>query len=141
MRPGPDSGWLDANVIVRYLVGRPDADWRDAAALMKRAHQGLLTLHVHPVTLAEVVWVLEKAYRVPRPEVARLVEALVLSEGVWCEDRDVVTAALDDYGSGPADFPDVFLARKAAGGAAPLCYTFDRKHFGHLGASARRPGP
>jgi len=35
----------------------------------------------------------DSGYRVPRLEVARLLEALVLSEGVWCEDRDVVTAA------------------------------------------------
>jgi len=92
-----DEGWLDANVIVLYLVGEPEADWRRADALMRRAGRGEFALHVHAVTVVEVVWVLEKAYRVPRPDIARLVEGILLADGIKCEEGEALVPAPDDF--------------------------------------------
>jgi len=49
-------------------------------------------------------------------------------------------SALDDYENLNVDFIDALLARRAAASDAPLCYTFDTRHFRRLRVASRRPG-
>lgn len=138
MAPANADGWVDANVLVRHLTGDPPELAQRASELLDRADAGELTLRLHAVMLVEVVWVLETYYRVPRPEIARVVGGLITAGGIRCAEAEAALAALDDYAGLNVDYPDAFLARRAAGSGSGLVYTFDR-HFDVLGAPNQAP--
>lgn len=134
-------GWLDANVVVRHLTGDPPEMARQATALLGEAEAGRITLHLYPVTVAEVVWVLARGYGLDRQAVAGAVRSFLRAEGIRCEEGDLLIAALDDYERLNVDFADALLARRASASATPVCYTFDARHLGRLPVEARLPGP
>jgi len=138
--PSWADGWLDANVVIRHLTGDPPDMAADAGRLMREAEEGRITLHLHPITVAETVWVLSRGYGFDRQAVAGAVRSFLRARGIRCEASDMVISALDDYESLNVDFMDALLARRAAASSAPLCYTFDTRHFRRLRVTSRRPG-
>jgi len=133
-------GWLDANVILRHLTGDPPDMALEAAALMREAETGRITLQLHPITVAKVVWVLTKSYGFDRSAVAGAVRSFLRAEGIKCQESEVVVPALDDYENLNVDFADALLARRASTSNTPVCYTFDTRHFARLPGDARQPG-
>ena len=120
MTPTTVSGWLDANVLIRHLVGEPPALARQAGGLLERTRGGRLTLRVHSLTISETVWTLEQRYGVPRTEIARAVGGVLQAEGIECEEADILSDALADYATLGVDFVDTgirHLARFVAGSA------------------------
>lgn len=58
-------GYVDANVILRFLTGDPPQMAERAASLFRAVEQGELRLIVEPIVLAEVVWVITGRPRLP----------------------------------------------------------------------------
>ena len=74
----------------------------------------------------ELVWVLEKAYRFSRDQIATVLEELVSTEGLVVEAADDVVRASSSYRRGGVCFSDLMiLAAAERAGARPVC-TFDR---------------
>ncbi|RJQ08497.1 MAG: hypothetical protein C4551_05115, partial [Bacillota bacterium] len=69
----------------------------ETAPLMREAGEGRITLHLHPVTVAEVVWVLSKGYGFDRSSVAGAVRSLLRSTGIRCRESGTIIDALDDF--------------------------------------------
>jgi predicted nucleic-acid-binding protein len=68
------------------------------------------------------------------------VGGVLQAEGIECEEADILCDALADYATLGVDFADAVMARAAQGSGAPLCYTFDTRHFTRLGIPNRQPG-
>jgi len=111
----------DANALVAALVPGRDAQRRtvtDAA----RVHG---PLQIGESVLAEVCWVLERTYRMPRSEVAVLVRAALGSRDFRAWDPDLADTALARMHSAPRlSFVDCLLVERALAGETVL--TFDR---------------
>ena len=74
----------------------------------------------------ELVWVLEKAYRFSRDQIATVLEELVSTEGLVVEAADDVVRASSSYRRGGVCFSDLMiLAAAERAGTRPVC-TFDR---------------
>ena len=117
---------LDTNVIIRYLV-RDDEDQAEVSRVLLESLSEERPGFVCREVILEVVWVLARAYRLSRDQIAVIVEELTQTEGLIIEsDEDVIQAAMG-YRQGSADFSDfmILIAAQRAG-AEPL-YTFDRK--------------
>jgi len=121
---GPPHVWVDANVILRLLTCRPEAQARASAALMARADAGELRLRVCPLVVAEVVWVLTSAYEVPPAQVAEVLTGFLTSGGLVVEEGVLLVEALARMAEQHVDFIDAYLAAKARLSAAPVA-TFD----------------
>ncbi|MDP2084236.1 MAG: type II toxin-antitoxin system VapC family toxin [Gemmobacter sp.] len=117
---------LDTNVIVRFLM-KDDADQAALAtkvfAELTSAAPGFVCREV----LVELVWVLQKIYRLPRSDIADAIEALLGAREIVVESADKVAVAVDRLRKGGAGFADhmIVLAGQAAGCQATV--TFDRK--------------
>jgi predicted nucleic acid-binding protein len=135
--PGGPRDWLDANVILRFLLDdHPDHSPR-AAALIRRAEAGDLVLAVPLHILCEVLFVLEgQGYG--RQDISDGLARFCLVKGVEVEARELVLAALLLYKEHSADFADMLLhlLAETSGGAV---WTFNRKCFQRIGQSWKEP--
>lgn len=129
--------WVDANVILRLLVGEPEQMASSAQQLFQRAERGELTLQLSVLVAAEVVWVLGSYYRVPRPKIAEVVTQVAMAEGVECEQRGLLVDALALMAEQNVDFVDAYLARLASGREEAVA-SFDRD-FARLPARHLHP--
>jgi predicted nucleic-acid-binding protein len=103
------TAFLDTNVLIRHLTGVPPEQAGRATRLLSRADQLLLP----DLIVAEVVYVLESVYKVPRPRVAELVRAIVAFPAIEVADEPVLLRALEVYEVHRLDFPDAYLVAEA----------------------------
>jgi predicted nucleic-acid-binding protein len=117
---------LDTNVLIRYLMQDDAAQARLASAAIESAAGRGDRLRLTAITLCELVWVLESAYRQTRADVARALDQIVRTADFDLEHVDHVRAAIEQYRTTPADFADALigLLNEAAGCEHTL--TFDR---------------
>lgn len=87
---------LDTNVLVRILVAEEQAT--RAAALVRRAIEAEELLFVSDVALCEVVWVLESAYGIGRPEISTALQSLLEARQLVFRDRDALGRAVEALG-------------------------------------------
>ena len=117
---------LDTNVIVRYLVGDHPEQAEAARVLLEGLIPGNPGFICREVVM-EVGWVLERAYRFTRAQIAEVLLDLTASDSLVVEHSDDVAAAAYRYRQGGVGFSDLMvLAAAERAGAVPL-YTFDRR--------------
>ena len=117
---------IDTNVIVRSLM---DDDVEHSAAanrlldVLTTQNPGFVCREV----VIELVWVLERVYKLPRATIGNMILELIVSVDLIVENDHVMTQAAYRYMQGGVDFADLMILAAADDqGAAPL-YTFDRK--------------
>jgi predicted nucleic-acid-binding protein len=117
---------IDTNVLVRFLV---QDDPAQTAACMQFV-EGLTPDnpgYVSREVLVELVWVLERAYRYPRPVVAMTLQKLLEAAELVLETADDVGASLDLYRDDGYGFADLMIAAAARRAGAERLVTLDRK--------------
>jgi predicted nucleic acid-binding protein len=125
MREKARRAHVDANVILRLLLGEPENQALSSKAIFDRASRAELTAVIHPVVCAEVIYVLTSprlaAY--PRRQVADVLRGFFALEGVEVVDLDVVLKALRQFEETNLDWVDCLLL--AYSPEIPV-YTFDQ---------------
>ena len=127
---------LDTNVLVRYLVEDDREQSERAATLIDGALDTGEPLFVPQLVLAELVWVLTRAYDFRRPEIGDFVRRLAHARQLVIEDIDDVHRALDAYTRGKADFADYLIVERAHRAGCEGLVTFDRRLLDEGGFAA-----
>ena len=115
---------LDTNVLVRYVL-------QDDARQSPRASRLIESLSVDEpgfvpvVTLVELAWVLGAGYKLPRVQLAAVLETLLRSKELVIDRADLVMQALARFSTGSADFADALIERTAAAAGCTTTMTFD----------------
>lgn len=132
--------YVDANVILRLVTGDPP-DMADAAETVFRlVDDGELELHVEPVVIAESVWVLSSFYGFSPAEIAPVLRAFLVGDGIIANDKDALLEALQLYEDRNVDFVDALLAISMSASGVSNVYSFDT-HFDRLdGVTRLKPG-
>ena len=117
---------IDTNVLVRYLV-RDDVRQAEAARELLDGLSADQPGFICREVVIETVWVLERAYRVAREQVALVLDNLVTTEGLVVEAAADVDQSAVRYRQGGADFADLMIAAAADRVDARPLYTFDRR--------------
>lgn len=123
---------LDTNVLVRFLVQDDPEQAELATRVIEQLTddaQGFVSREV----LIELVWVLERAYRLGRAEIAAALDGLLSATELNIEGSDEVAPALELYRNDGFGFADLMIAAAALRAGAAELVTFDRK-------AARLPG-
>jgi len=95
---------IDANAVLRYLLN-------DNATMAKSVDE-LISKHkitVRYEVVAEIVYVLEKVYSLPRNEIKDSIKTFLAEPNVEVETKDVLLFALDTYADKKFDFVDCLL--------------------------------
>jgi Predicted nucleic-acid-binding protein, contains PIN domain len=123
---------LDTNVLVRFLVQDEPLQAQLATKLIDQLTedaQGFVSREV----LIELVWVLERAYRLGRAEIAVALDGLLSATELDIEGSDELAPALELYRNDGFGFADLMIAAAARRSRASELLTFDRQ-------AARLPG-
>lgn len=112
---------VDANLILRYLLQDTEQFIDKANETMERC-----SVFIPNEVIAEVVYVLERVYRVERPQIHDSLRNLLGYSNIATNDRSVLFEALKVYREIKIDFVDslLFAYSKVAGHTV---ITFDKK--------------
>lgn len=123
---------LDTNVLVRYLVQDDAAQAAMATAAIGRLREDAPGWIAREVVV-ELVWVLERAYRFSRAEIADALDGLLAARELVVEAADRVGLAAQRYREGGAGFADQMIALAGQGAGCHATVTFDLKASGIAG--------
>lgn len=122
---------IDTNILVRYLTQDDSTQSAKATEILERRltqrNQGFVSV----VTIAEVVWVLDRAYGSTAREIATTVERLLQVEVLAIENEQEVFSAMIALKEGRASFADALIAELGMRAGCTHTLTFDRKAARH----------
>jgi len=111
---------IDANMILRFLLNDNQVQAQEAEQILQK--QQVTLLHV---VIAEIVYVLEKLYKVNRHEIINQLNLLITRRNVVVQDVDVLQAAFELFTGKNLDFVDCLLCGYASMRGAEIA-TFDK---------------
>jgi predicted nucleic-acid-binding protein len=100
---------IDANVILRYLLRDNEQLYKKAENLFNEVFSGRKKALIIQPVIAEVVYVLQKLYKVSREEIAQVLTELLKIKGVKVQDENIVLESFEIYKSKNLDFVDCLL--------------------------------
>jgi predicted nucleic acid-binding protein len=118
---------VDTNILVRLITRYPQEQYAAAAGLLESAEKLGQTVQVHPMHVAEAIFVPEgTAYRLT-PAQAGLELMGLFEASVWSvREVEPLLAALTAYPESGLDFPELYLAELARSDRLRLV-SFDRE--------------
>lgn len=111
---------------MRLLTGDDPEEGARALALLKRAEQGLEDLESSPLVIFEVVYTLQRAYRVSRERIRELLTEVLAIRDLRIPDRDVCLSALDIFVDTNISFADAYMAALMRSRGLTEIYSWDR---------------
>ena len=117
---------LDTNVLVRFLTQDDDAQFQVATGLIEgctRDAPGYVCREV----MIELVWVLERAYKYSREEIAEALLSIVTASQLSVENAQDIASVVNLYRKEGYDFADLMIRQAAQRTENRILKTFDQK--------------
>ena len=114
--------FCDTNILVRHLTGDPTEMAARATRFLAEAEELLLV----DLIVAEVVYVLESFYEVPRPQVAESVRSILAFGPLTVLDEALLLRAIEVYEVNGLDFAEAYLIASAESSGIGAVASFDR---------------
>ncbi|MEI6215600.1 MAG: PIN domain-containing protein [Desulfuromonadales bacterium] len=121
--------FIDTSAVLRLLVQDDDLKAKAVENLIRTAPEIGLALHVIPITILEIVWVLEKVYKYPKKAIRELAEAIINTPQLKVEMGPVFLNALKVYEEKNVKFADAVMAFWGMDKGITKAYTYDEKDF------------
>ncbi|MFA5807350.1 MAG: PIN domain-containing protein [bacterium] len=128
-----DKAFVDTSVILRILVREDEGKVAAVERLLLSARRSGKRLHVLPVAILEVVWVLEKVYKLDRRSIRELADAILNTGELIVENGDVFRKALAVYEEKNVKFADAVMGVWGIARGLKTVYTYDEKDFRRIG--------
>lgn len=128
-----DKAFVDTSVILRILVKEDEGKVAAVERLLLSARRSGKRLHVLPVAILEVVWVLEKVYKLDRRSIRELADAILNTGELIVENGEVFRKALAIYEEKNVKFADAVMGSWGIARGLKTVYTYDEKDFRRIG--------
>ncbi len=116
------TAFVDTNVLIRHLTGDPPESAARATRYLGTAGELLLP----DLILAEVAYVLESFYEVPRTQVATTLRSVLAFPAIRVLDADLLQRVVEVYEVHRLDFADAYLVASAERTGIGVIASFDR---------------
>jgi predicted nucleic-acid-binding protein len=117
---------LDTNVLVRFLTQDDDAQFQVAAGLIEGCTRDVPG-YVCREVMIELVWVLERAYKYSREEIAEALLSIVTASQLSVENAQDIASMVNLYRKEGYDFADLMIRQAAQRTENRVLKTFDQK--------------
>lgn len=120
--------FVNADVIIRLLVGDDLEKQAAAADLFKKVEQGLLTVQAPDTVIADAIYVLAspRLYHVARNDIRDILATLITLPQFLLHNRENVLRALDIYASTKLDFGDALIIASMEQSGSHVLYSYDK---------------
>ena len=135
-----NKAFLDTSALLRLLVKDDEKKMNAVIALLQNAGKQGSYFSVLPVTMLEIVWVLEKVYKLDRRAVREFVEAIINTPQLKVEKEEVFRKALQIYAEKNVKFADAVMGYWGLSNGLSTVFTYDEKHFKRIdGLEVKKP--
>lgn len=117
---------LDTNVLVRYLTQDDPIQSPQATELIEHRLTGRNPGFISVVAMAEMVWVLERAYGLNNDQIADAIERTLQASELMVENEQQVFAAMTTLREGRGSFADALIGALGTRAGCSHTATFDR---------------
>lgn len=132
--------FIDTNILIRILVKDDDIKRKACEKLLEKAKRKEVILYILPVAIIEIVWVLEKYYKLDKNVIRELVEAILNTPELKCEMEGVFKKAIKSYEEKNIKFADAVMGYWGIERGFSIVYTYDEKDFKRIeGLEVKRP--
>lgn len=118
---------LDTNILVRYLTQDDPVQSAKATEIIEQRLTAADRGFVSVVTMAEIVWVLDRAYGLTKKEITAAIERMLQVEVLLIENEQEVFAAMIALKQSQGAFADALIAQLGTKAGCTHTLTFDRK--------------
>lgn len=115
------TAFVDTHILIRHLTGDPPDQAARATRYLEQADDLLLT----DLIFAEVAYILESFYGVPRGPVADTLRALLTFPQIRVLDADLLQRAVEVYEFHGLDLADAYLIANAERSGVGVMASFD----------------
>jgi predicted nucleic acid-binding protein len=100
--------FLDTNILLRYLTRDDELKAHKALALLSKVERGEEKVAASPMVIFEIVFTLQKHYRVPRKDIQASLGDIISLRGLDLPNKHLYLHALELYASKSISFADCF---------------------------------
>ena len=118
---------LDTNILIRYLTLDDPVQSAQAAEIIEQKLSAANPGFISVVTMAEMVWVLDRAYGFTDMEIADAIERVLQVEVLIVENQKEVFVATVALKQGRGAFADALIAELGVRAGCSHTLTFDKK--------------
>lgn len=131
---------LDTNIILRLLIKDDETKRRACESLIQNSLKKGLELIILPITMLEIVWVMEKIYGLSKTQIREIVEAVLNTPELHVEMGPAFRLAIKSYEEKNIKFADAVIGHWALERDIADIYTYDEKDFKKIeGLKVLRP--
>ena len=120
--------FIDTNIFIRFLTNDIPEKADGCEHLFREAAEKNETFFTTEMVIAEIIWVLESYYELPKKEVQDMVEKILITPFLFCPQKDLILNALTLYSDKNIDFIDAYNASILREQGVKKVYSYDR-HF------------
>ncbi len=117
---------VDTNFFLRFILDDLPEQKKISEKFLKQAKANQVKLFVAQIVIFEIDFILEKYYHISKSDVIEKLKALVSTQFLEIESKEIFLSALTLYSSENVSFVDCFLLAKAKIEGREL-FTFDQK--------------
>ena len=117
---------LDTNAFIRFLIGDDELNHRKSVKLFAEIESEEINALLLESVFAEIVFVLEKIYKVERKLITEHLSSIISLRGIRSQNKKVLLNALELYQSNKIDIVDCILASYCILDDINI-YSFDKK--------------
>lgn len=121
--------FIDTSAILRLLLKDDELKSKACEKLIRESKTKGIELHILPVTILEIVWVLEKVYKYDRQSISDIVAAILNTPQLKVEMGSIIRKALAAYETKNIKFADALMGYWGMETGLTTVYTYDFKHF------------
>lgn len=118
---------IDANVLLRYLLGDNQTLSPKARDIMTQMENEEIVISCDPVILAECVWVMESFYKIPKEIISSKLIGLVSADGFVLPNKKRYLHALTLFASSISHYGDACACAAAIETSEGNLLSFDKK--------------
>jgi predicted nucleic-acid-binding protein len=117
--------YADTNMFIRFFTSYPEEQSEKANRFFIKVSLKEAQLFVCDIVISEIVYVLEKVYKVNRNEIYEKIHSILNMENIIIENKSIIVNALNYYKDKNINFNDAYLASHAIKNNINKVFTFD----------------
>lgn len=119
--------FVDTNILLRFLTNDLPEQADKASMLMQRIQSGRETVELSILAAAEIVWTLERFYKLSKSNVASKMSSILKLKSLRISNKNIFLEALSLYAEKNISFTDAYIAIQMKRAGSSELYTFDKE--------------